>query len=419
MTASEIASIVAILIGHASIWVTVLNQVHATAIPRWLLGTIHLFGHTMLTLAPLAALVYSGGDLRYWTNVAALPLPLAFYILCTMAFAVLAVGIWVYRRFGSRSARAVPVRSRRVDLQADSSESLWGSGRRRAFSMIPRNELFEVEINEKEIPIPRLPPELDGVAIAHLSDFHFVGTVRRAFFEHIVDLTNEWDADYAAITGDILDTAACLDWIEPTLGKLRPRHRSFFVLGNHDLRMGDVPRLRRAMDEAGLVDLGGRVIRDECCRQPIDFGGNELPWHLPAADFHVHESNHRDETRPLRIALAHSPDQLAWARRFHVDLMLAGHTHGGQIRIPGFGPVFTPSRFGTKYASNVFVEPPTTMHVSRGISALTPLRINCAPEMTRVVLRAVPDSAPASSRRNASAREPAAIEKTGGVEVSH
>jgi predicted MPP superfamily phosphohydrolase len=68
--------------------------------------------------------------------------------------------------------------------------------------------------------------------------------------------------------------------------------------------------------------------------------------------------------------------------------MLAGHTHGGQIRLPVIGPIVAPSLFGVKYASGVFYEAPTLVHVSRGVSGLDPIRINCPPEVTKLILRA-------------------------------
>ncbi len=71
--------------------------------------------------------------------------------------------------------------------------------------------------------------------------------------------------------------------------------------------------------------------------------------------------------------------------------MLAGHTHGGQIRFPGVGAVLAPSIFGTRYAAGLFYEAPTLMHVSRGVSGLTPVRYNCRPEIT--LLRLVATSA--------------------------
>ena len=89
----------------------------------------------------------------------------------------------------------------------------------------------------------------------------------------------------------------------------------------------------------------------------------------------------------MRILLSHTPDQIEWAQNADVDLMLAGHTHGGQIRLPIVGVSFCPSRFGSRYASGTFYREPTVMHVSRGLAGTRPIRINCPPELTKLVLR--------------------------------
>ena len=104
--------------------------------------------------------------------------------------------------------------------------------------------------------------------------------------------------------------------------------------------------MRRVLDECGLVYLGGRWKVVEVRGQPVLLAGNELPWFKPAADLSTCPP--RSEV-PFRLLLAHSPDQLAWARQGDGDLMLAGHTHGGQIRLPLIGPVFAPSRDGVQY----------------------------------------------------------------------
>ncbi len=114
--------------------------------------------------------------------------------------------------------------------------------------------------------------------------------------------------------------------------------------------------------------------------------GNGLPWLRPAADL-TRAPPASSEGGPLRIALAHSPDQLGWARAHGVDLLLAGHTHGGQIRVPLLGPILSATRLGAAYSSGVFHAPPTVMHVTRGVSAQIPVRIHCRCELARLVLR--------------------------------
>jgi len=186
-----------------------------------------------------------------------------------------------------------------------------------------------------------------------------------------------------AVTGDIVDKDECIDWIPSTLGQLKCRHGVFFVLGNHDKRVTDVGRLRATLREAGLIELADRSHEIQVAGHRIALAGNELPWFGPPSEL---SSDQLDE-QIFRILLSHSPDQLQWARLRQFDLMLAGHTHGGQIRFPIIGPVLSPSLFGVKYASGVFYKAPTLMHVSRGISGLEPIRINCAPELAKLTLR--------------------------------
>jgi predicted MPP superfamily phosphohydrolase len=90
------------------------------------------------------------------------------------------------------------------------------------------------------------------------------------------------------------------------------------------------------------------------------------------------------------LVLTHTPDNIDWCRQHDIDLALAGHNHGGQIRIPGIGPLFVPSRFGRRYDAGTFHEPPTLMHVGRGLAGQEPLRYFCRPEVTRIVLRTKP-----------------------------
>jgi predicted MPP superfamily phosphohydrolase len=115
--------------------------------------------------------------------------------------------------------------------------------------------------------------------------------------------------------------------------------------------------------------------------------GNELPWIAPAADLSDCPTV-CDGKRPLRIGLAHTPDQIPWARASDIDLMLAGHTHGGQICPPGIGPVVNPSRFPLGKIAGAFQEGPTLLHISRGLSGTRPIRIDCPPELTKLVLNA-------------------------------
>jgi predicted MPP superfamily phosphohydrolase len=325
------------------------------------------------------------------------------YLAVCWAAAGLGLGVWTARRLAGRPKIIRSCRAQRLALDmaeppdaagdgpnfraakmglSPSRAAAGRSGLWRRAARLPGNQVLDLELTQCEIEIARLAPELDGLTIVQLSDFHFTGRVDLGYFRAVVRHANDLRPDLVAITGDIVDVPGCLDWIGDTLGRLSARYGVYYVLGNHDLRC-DVAQLRAAMQAAGLTDVGGRWIEAAVRGVPVVLAGNELPWIAPAATLPP-----RAAAGPLRIALSHSPDQLAWARANAVDLMLAGHTHGGQIRLPLLGPLLTPSRYGVCYAAGLFHRPPTILHVSRGLSGEYPLRINCPPELAQLVLRA-------------------------------
>ena len=229
--------------------------------------------------------------------------------------------------------------------------------------------------------MPRLPSELEGLTIAHLSDLHMVGNLTEPFYEQVVEATNALQPDLVCITGDILEDTSCLPWIPRTLGRLQARHGRFFILGNHERRLPDAQVLRDALAAAGLTDLGSRCESVEINGASILLAGNELPWFGSAPTWNLEPG-----TWSYRILLSHSPDQIYQAQLEQFDLMLAGHTHGGQIRLPLLGALISPSWHGWRYASGLFHEPPTVLHVSRGIGGTEAIRLNCPPEIALLVL---------------------------------
>jgi predicted MPP superfamily phosphohydrolase len=183
----------------------------------------------------------------------------------------------------------------------------------------------------------------------------------------------------------LIERDECIDWIPDTLGRLRAAGGVFYVRGNHDLRV-DQDRLQEALAAAGLIHVGGRAHQAHVRGAPILLAGNELPWYAPAPQTAAIDEKMNSATS-VRILLTHSPDQFAWARRHGFDLVLAGHNHGGQVRLPLFGAILAPSRHGVRYACGVFRAGQTVLHVSRGTSSLTPLRLNCPPEIALLVLQ--------------------------------
>ena len=226
-----------------------------------------------------------------------------------------------------------------------------------------------------------------GTGDPHLDDLHFTGGISRPFFQEIVRLANELQPDVVAVTGDLVDTADCIDWIPDTLGASRAPHGVYAILGNHDLRV-----------KANSAD----------CDKPLPMPASGI-WEPPGnksdrrhAGGCWPETSYRGFDQPrgrsiFRRAkwIGHRYGCCCPTRRINCggtgerefDLVLAGHTHGGQIRFPAIGAIMCPSLHGVKYAGGTYYEPPTVMHVSRGLSGLDAVRFFCRPELVRLVLR--------------------------------
>lgn len=245
----------------------------------------------------------------------------------------------------------------------------------------PWNEIETVEVTEKHFHLRRLPREWTGLSIVHLSDVHFIGTLRREYFEFVCRLANELQPDMFVFTGDLLDDEELVSWLPTTFGKLKAPLGCWYVLGNHDWNL-DIPPIREAMNRTGWVDVSGGVQSITYGEKELLIGGDERPWMGEHPDFTTFDPD------AFRLLLSHTPDNLRRARRQNVDLMLSGHVHGGQVRLPIVGPVYAPSLHGVRYAGGVYNASPTLLHVSRGLAGRYPLRWHCRPELTKLVLHA-------------------------------
>jgi predicted MPP superfamily phosphohydrolase len=295
---------------------------------------------------------------------------------------------WLYSRLylippkqfiESQNVNQVDLRSKR--------HSICQKSLTRNLSRFPGNCILELHSVRKSLAVSNWPEYLNGFRIGHISDLHFTGQLSPEFYRFALEELVALRPDMIAITGDIIDKAHCLPWIEELLGSLRAPHGCFFVLGNHDKRIADPNMVRRLLEQSGWVDLGSRVYELEVHGQRVLLAGHELPWFGEEASFGT-DTTGSESVPAFRLALSHSPDAIDWAQKERVDLLLSGHTHGGQIRFPLIGPVVAPSWYGSQFASGVFYRKPTLMHVSRGLAGVHPLRFRCHPEIALLELYA-------------------------------
>lgn len=362
------------VLGHLVLCVAAWNRLHAVPLHHRVLKLVEL---------PLGVWLFAAPWLfpPPWLFPSASPYPVGCWL-----FLAWAAGERLLRWSRGQPSVLRAESTMRVDVArelargGDAAPALAGDWVGRWCGLLPGNEIFTCEITRKTLAVRDLPPALDGLVIAHLSDLHLTGHVARAYFEYQVAAANAAQPDLAVITGDILDNWQCREWLGDTLGRLRARHGVFFVLGNHDLRPGPPAELRRLLGELGLIDVGNRAERLAIRGATVAVVGNERPWFPPPADQDVGAG------AAFRLLLSHSPDQIAWAARHRFPLMLAGHTHGGQIALPVLGAIVSPSLYGTKYAGGLFEVDGVVLHVSRGMSGEEPLRWNCPPELAFLTL---------------------------------
>lgn len=255
-------------------------------------------------------------------------------------------------------------------------------------------ERHHLEITHRIITLARLSPALDGLRIAQLSDFHYEQYTEPYFIREVVAQVNRQAPDLVLMTGDFISEGPQSDWRDAemsfpcaeTLAGIHCKQR-WCVLGNHDATVGP------EIVTNALESHGHRVLAN--AHVPFERGGARL-WlagvkdvGVSAPDLNLAAPCGLQSAHEPVILMAHEPD---YADRViqhgGVDLMLSGHTHGGQIRLPMIGALYLP-KLGRKYVEGLFsLGNDLQLYVNRGIGSVgVPFRFYCRPELTMITLR--------------------------------
>jgi uncharacterized protein len=252
--------------------------------------------------------------------------------------------------------------------------------------------LFEsqwVEFREVEAVLPQLPPELDGLTIVHLSDFH-LGTIsfNARTLGRAVRWASEQASDIVAITGDLLSRRRGEAQLEKAVAALEPRLGVFAVLGNHDVEVTrdpfSQPTDASVVESAGALLLENTAVLRELHGKTVQIVGGDQsfgPYWSRLADLAEPEAD-------LRILLFHIPDVVSYLPPGAFDLVLAGHLHGGQICVPTPRGKVRLEHLKAEHWEGLHETPAGLLHVSRGLgTSFVPFRFLARPEATRLVLR--------------------------------
>ncbi|MBI4559962.1 MAG: metallophosphoesterase [Candidatus Hydrogenedentes bacterium] len=252
-----------------------------------------------------------------------------------------------------------------------------------------------LRIRRYDLPIAQLPSVLDGLRIIHVSDTHYGPFTGLSYLEEVVQQVNRLRGDLVLLTGDYVHyTARAVESGIALLGNLESRFGAMAVLGNHDHWEG-VERCRAAFARIGIplldnhrvfLDREGPVAKPEGGRTLCIAGVGDL-WE---DEVRIDQALGGVPEDTPRILLSHNPDVAETLRATNrVDLMLSGHTHGGQVYIPGFGALVVPSRYGDKYVGGLCRGPCCPVIVSRGVGlAGIPIRFCVPPEIGVITLYA-------------------------------
>jgi predicted MPP superfamily phosphohydrolase len=246
-------------------------------------------------------------------------------------------------------------------------------------------ETAEVEITRVTIALRGLPAAFDGLTIAHLTDMHLGGWMTPERMLAAAEYVNDLGPDVIAITGDFIHDLINVSpaALTRSLSTLRAKERIVGVLGNHDHRHG-AAQVAAAVEQAGLTLLPNRHIALSRGEDSLYIAGLDDIW------VNKHNLGGALVGIPLQSAvvlLAHEPDYADEVAASHrVGLQLSGHTHGGQVRIPGWGAPVLPW-MGKKYDAGLFQIDGMALYVNRGLGMIPPyVRINCRPEITHITL---------------------------------
>ena len=246
------------------------------------------------------------------------------------------------------------------------------------------NESQDPVIDRIPLAIRNLHPVLEGLTMVQITDVHLYPMTQPELVKKSVIMANALNPDLVVLTGDFVwqDLDAIFE-LAPILAGLDAKYGVFSILGNHDYWL-DADVITRAMESAGLPVLINQGLSIQQGKGSIFVAGLDDGWSgKPDLDETLDGAN---SSEPV-ILLCHEPDLAdRYSLDGRVDVQLSGHTHGGQIRLPGIGALVLPY-LGRKYDIGLYRVNEMLLYTNRGLGVISePVRFNCPPEISQFVL---------------------------------
>ncbi len=241
-------------------------------------------------------------------------------------------------------------------------------------------------LRESSFPVAALPPELHGLRIALLSDIHFGPYLSLPELDRVIAMANETRPHLTLITGDLITRVG--DPLETCLRRLRDLKADagiFGCMGNHE----EYAHCQRLTERLGRT-LGMEFLRQS--NRTLEFGGARL--NLAGVDYqrkykpYLVGAQRLLEPGAVNLLLSHNPDVFPVAANLGYDLVVGGHTHGGQVTVEIVDQRLNVGRFFTPFVAGLYRRGASSLYVSRGIGTINlPMRLGARPEVSLLVLR--------------------------------
>lgn len=241
-------------------------------------------------------------------------------------------------------------------------------------------------IDRVPISINNLHPALEGFTVLQITDLHLYPLTQPALIEKTVIMANELKPDLVVLTGDyVWQDLEAIHELAPILSGLNARYGVFSTLGNHDYWL-DADVITAAMESAGLPVLINQGHSIQHGNGSIYLAGLDDGW---SGNPDLNATLDGAASNEPIVLLCHEPDLAdQYALDGRIDLQLSGHSHGGQIRLPGIGALILPY-LGRKYDLGLYKVNDMQLYTNRGLGVISePVRFNCPPEISQFVLNA-------------------------------